>query len=104
MHSQTMHATARRPLWVRVGAGLLATGLFLTNTVYPWISLLPAPPIVVAKESPLTASDSAEATPAASVATPAPSPLDPLDQLENETLLSTPSAEILLPEEAPETT
>ncbi|MBP9702465.1 peptidoglycan DD-metalloendopeptidase family protein [Candidatus Woesebacteria bacterium] len=98
-----MHATARRPLWVRVGAGLLATVLFLTNTVYPWISLLPAPPIVVAQESPLIASDSAEATPAASVATPAPSPLDPLDQLENEILLSTNSAEIVLPEEPPET-
>ena len=99
-----MHATARRPLWVRVGAGLLATILFLTNTVYPWISLLPAPPIVVAQESPLTASDSAEATPAASVATPAPSPLDPLDQLENEILLSTNSAETVLPEEPPEST
>lgn len=97
-----MHATARRPLWVRVGAGLLATVLFLTNTVYPWISLLPAPPIVVAQESPLIASDSAEATPAASVATPAPSPLDPLDQLENEILLSTNSAETVPPEEPPE--
>jgi len=99
-----MHATARRPLWVRVGAGLLALILFLTNTVYPWISLLPAPPIVVAQESSLTASDSAEATPAASVATPAPSPLDPLDNVDLFLLPSSPSAEILLPEEAPETT
>ena len=97
-----MHATARRPLWVRVGAGLLATILFLTNTVYPWISLLPAPPIVVAQESPLTATDSAEATPAASVATPAPTPLDPLDHLDSFLLPSSPSAEIVSPEEAPE--
>lgn len=99
-----MHATARRPLWVRVGAGLLAVILFLTNTVYPWISLLPAPPIVVAQELAASATDSTEATPAASVATPAPSPLDPLDQLENEILLSTTSAEIVLPEETPEAT
>lgn len=100
----TMHATARRPLWVRVGAGLLAAILFLTNTVYPWISLLPAPPIVVAQEESHIATTSAEATPAASVATPAPSPLDPLDQLDSLLLVSSPSAEIIPPEEAPETT
>lgn len=98
-----MHATARRPLWVRVGAGLLATVLFLTNTVYPWISLLPAPPIVVAQEESQIATTSAEATPAASVATPAPTPLDPLDNLDSLLLPSSPSAEIVIPEESPET-
>lgn len=89
---------------MRVGAGLLAAVLFLTNTVYPTLSLIPAPPIVVAQEESPIATTSAEATPAASVATPAPTPLDPLDNLDSLLLPSSPSAEIILPEEAPETT
>ncbi len=68
--------------------------MVMQSLVYPWISLLPAPPGAKAQESPpLEASHSAE--------TPAPSPLDPL--LNPDTIFtSTNSAETITPEEVPE--
>jgi hypothetical protein len=75
---------------------LLISLLLIQNIIYPWISILPAPPPVYAQESPpLEASHSA--------ATPAPSPLDPLLNLE-EIFPSTQSAELVPPEVIPEAT
>lgn len=74
--------------------------VLLQSLVYPWISILPAPPGVHAEESPPE-----EATLSAS--TPAPSPLESnsLDQILNQTLsTSTQSAETPRPEAIPEAT
>ncbi len=74
---------------------LVITLLIIQNLIYPWISILPAPPPVHAQESPpFVASYSAQ--------TPAPSPLDLLLDL-NTLFSSSPSAQSLPPEAKPET-